>query len=132
MYYFIYGTIKNGGINSNIMLVSGECVATAHKIAGYEMYVIPIENIPFITPSCNPENRIAGEILKVDDEKTIRRLRYLEGYHPDIDPKYCLYLEKQVGEYCGEPLISYVWNREIPDDIILLESGEFDVHRDYR
>lgn len=133
MYYFIYGTVKRGGVNSMCMNMDYARQRDSHyQIKGYKLYVIPEINIPFITPSDNNEDVVWGELWQTTSKSTINRLRELEGYHPDIDPKYCLYLEKEVGKHNNEPVYAYVWNREILDGFRVIRTGEFDVEKCYR
>jgi len=131
MNFFIYGTVKRDGVNHSIMYNGAHYISGVHKISGYKLYVIPGANIPFITETGDENDVVTGEIYNIEDAHTIRMLRHLEGYHPDIDPKYCLYFEKQVGEYNNKPLMAYVWNREILPEFRIQKGGVFYTRKNY-
>jgi gamma-glutamylcyclotransferase (GGCT)/AIG2-like uncharacterized protein YtfP len=114
--YAVYGTLKQGHGNHNVILAKNPI--QTEKIKGFKMYTNGA--FPMIVPASN-KNEILIEIYEVSDVNTKMRLDRLEGYNPVTNTG--MYIRKQIDTSLGKAWI-YVWNRGV-DNYDIVKNGDF-------
>lgn len=81
---FVYGTLKSGHGNNYILSATSDFLGVDYTT---EDHIMVGAGIPFVRPCRETDRpdcvgRVAGELWRVNDEETMRRLDMLEG-HPN-------------------------------------------------
>jgi gamma-glutamylcyclotransferase (GGCT)/AIG2-like uncharacterized protein YtfP len=109
---FVYGTLKRNNTRAGVL--DGYAVRWVRAaILGFDIY--DLGHFPCILPSESGNGQVFGELVECNDPlKVVRQLDAIEGYHPNRDPKRCMYLRKKVdvielGTGKKHKAFAYVW-----------------------
>ncbi|MEQ9714687.1 MAG: gamma-glutamylcyclotransferase [Candidatus Asgardarchaeum sp.] len=119
MKLFVYGTLMHG-FNLHFYLKKYPFLGRA-IIKGYDLY--DLEFFPAIVPG---SGIVHGEVYEVD-ERLMDTLDSVEGVDRE-NPSAGLYIKEETFAFFGdykEKVIIYVYNRDLPKDSKLIESGDY-------
>ena len=119
MKLFVYGTLMHG-FNLHFYLKKYPFLGRA-IIKGYDLY--DLEFFPAIVPG---SGIVHGEVYEVD-ERLMDTLDSVEGVDRE-NPSAGLYIKEETFAFFGdykEKVVIYVYNRDLPKDSKLIESGDY-------
>lgn len=115
---FVYGTLKRGYGNHDVMKMAGGEFLGEDKLQRHQMYTNGA--FPMIVPGL-AARCVRGEVFAVN---SLRGLDQLEGYRED-DPEGSMYMRQEVELKSGRRVWTYVWNRKIEENAERIASGNF-------
>lgn len=112
---FVYGTLKRGQKNHDILDSIGAYYITSAVLPGFVLYASNKCIFPMALRSDSPSDRISGEVYRIDDG-CIEFLDRFEGYDP-VYPESSLFMRESFSME-GTTVSIYLFNKRLPPDSI--------------